>query len=303
MVAQQTGNISISMCALCGGSADLRLSHIVPRFVWDWLKRSSGTGFFRLGSMPNKREQDGLKERLLCGGCEQLFSGWEKQVAENIFIPLHERGTTVIEYGPWLGKFCASISWRTLFLYRQLGLSHFSQNMLSAADAAMAAWRSFLLNHNDNLGALEHHLLPLEPIQSSTVPGIPSNMNRYFLRAVDIDVACNVNSAFVYAKLCRLLLVGFIQMPNASAWKGTKVDYHREAIQPRSYKLPAAFGQFLIDRATNMAAVQSRISDRQKEKLDQAIHLNPDRVVQSESFRAMEYDVRVFGASAFADEA
>jgi hypothetical protein len=299
---KRTGNISISTCALCRQSADLRQSHIVPRFVWDWLKRSSGTGSFRIGLAPNRREQDGFKERLLCGDCERLFSGWETQVAESIFIPIHENGASVIQYGPWLGKFCASISWRTLFLFRQLGLSHLSSDMLSAADSALDAWRSFLLDQNDDPGPFEHHLLPLESIQDSTVPETPPNMNRYFLRTVDLDVACNVNSAFVYAKLCRLMLVGFIQMPKETTWEGTKVDYESGAIRPRSYKLPGEFGQFLIGRANRMAVLQSGISDRQKGKLDQAISSNPDRIAQSESFRAMVYDVRIFGASAFSDE-
>ena len=298
---KRTNNISISTCALCRQSDDLLQSHIVPQFVWDWLKRSSGTGFFRIGLAPNRREQDGFKERLLCGDCERLFSGWEKQVAENIFIPIHESGASVIQYGPWLSKFCASISWRTLFLYRQLGLSHLSSEMLSAADRALDAWRSFLLGQNDNPGPFEHHLLPLEPIQDSTVPGTPPNMNRYFLRSVDLDVACNVNSAFVYAKLCRLMLVSFIQMPKSSAWEGTKIDYENGTIRPRSCKLSGEFGQYLVNRASKMAVLQSGISDKQKGKLDQAICADPDQVTQSESFRAMVYDVRLFGSSAFSD--
>jgi hypothetical protein len=298
-MVRRIGNISISTCALCRQSDDLRQSHIVPRFVWDWLKRSSATGFFRNGSAPNKRQQDGFKERLLCGNCEQLLSGWEKAVAEKIFIPFHENGASVLEYGPWFAKFCASITWRTLFLFRNHCLRHLSSGQLAAADCALDAWRSFLLNHINDPGAFEHHLLPLEPIQSFTGSGSAPNLNRYILRAVDLDVACNATNAFVYAKLCRLLLVGFIQVPNTSGWAGTKVDSGNAAIQPRFYKLPGEFCQFFVNRATKMAVVESATSEKQKRILDQAVYSDPYRVARSESFLAMAYDVQLFGSSAY----
>jgi hypothetical protein len=300
-MVHRTGNISVESCALCRQSDDLRESHIVPRFVWDWLRRSSGTGFFRFGFAPNKREQDGFKERLLCANCEQLLSRWEKSVAEHLFLPIHEHDASVIDYGPWFGKFCVSITWRILFLFRELGLKHFSHSLLSAAEGALDSWRLFLLDDAKDTGRFQHHCLPLGRLQHSTIAGTAPNMNRYYLRSVEVDVACNVNSAFVYAKLCRLLLVGFIQMPNASKWEGTKIGYSSGTIRPRHYKVPAEFGKFLIERAKNMANVHARMSLRQKAKLHEAMYSNADTIAQSESFRAMMYDVDLFGSSAFWD--
>ncbi len=48
-------------CRLCGKNADLQESHIIPSFVYRWLKDSSGTGYLRFGPEPNKRVQDGYK--------------------------------------------------------------------------------------------------------------------------------------------------------------------------------------------------------------------------------------------------
>ena len=56
-----------------------------------------------------------------------------------------------------------------------------------------------------------------------------------------------------------------------------------------------------MDRATNMQALQDSLSDKQKSKIGEAIATDPDRVANSESFRAMECDVRLFGRSAFSD--
>ena len=49
--------------------------------------------------------------------------------------------------------------------------------------------------------------------------------NEFF--GIPMDIACNPHDAFVYAKMCRLLVVGFIKMPDRSEWVGTKVEYER----------------------------------------------------------------------------
>jgi hypothetical protein len=41
-----------TFCALCGRAGPMLLSHIVPKFVFDWLKDSSGTGRIRTGFRP-----------------------------------------------------------------------------------------------------------------------------------------------------------------------------------------------------------------------------------------------------------
>jgi hypothetical protein len=75
-------------CALCDKEADLRVSHIIPRFVSIWLKRTSATGFLRGVKNPEQRMQDLPKFPFLCGDCEQNFSKLENYFAKNIFYPV-----------------------------------------------------------------------------------------------------------------------------------------------------------------------------------------------------------------------
>lgn len=35
------------ICALCGKNAELRESHLIPKFVGEWIKRTSATGYLR----------------------------------------------------------------------------------------------------------------------------------------------------------------------------------------------------------------------------------------------------------------
>jgi len=116
-------------CALCDKDAELKFSHIIPKFVFSWFKESTPSPI-RSNRVPNKRIQDGEKQYLLCSACEELFSGWEKSFCEHLFLPLHSNPslTPPIKYGPWALKFAVSVSWRVLLYFYQLhDLSHFSE--------------------------------------------------------------------------------------------------------------------------------------------------------------------------------
>ncbi|WP_176506207.1 hypothetical protein [Pseudomonas urethralis] len=76
----------IGDCALClDKNVILKESHSIPKFAYDWLKKSSRTPYIRHSSDVNVRHQDGPKEYLLCGKCEGKLSVWEKILAEKLF--------------------------------------------------------------------------------------------------------------------------------------------------------------------------------------------------------------------------
>lgn len=301
MQMQRPPAVNLETCALCRQSDDFRQSHIVPRFVYDWLKSSSATGYFRTNTTPNRREQDGQKLRLLCGECEQRLAAWEKLTAEQAFLPLHEANATVMGYGQWFGAFCTSLTWRILFAQRLWGgLDGYPEALLDSIHGALECWRAYLLGERGDVGPFEHHVIPLEPIASSMVPGTPANMNRYFMRSVDTDIPFRGDRGFVYAKLCRLLIVGFIR-PEGT-WAGTRIDYRNGELSPRQYEVPGYLGGYMMGRAEEVQQIQNDISERQRAKGDAFIAAKPDKVAKSESFRAMIEDVRLSGKAAFRKE-
>lgn len=99
-----------STCHLCGHSAILHRSHIVPAFIFRWLCESSATGHLRERGNIDLRIQDGMKERWLCTDCEQRLSKHEGKFAENLFYPIVEDRLQTLTYGPWLLDFCVSLS-------------------------------------------------------------------------------------------------------------------------------------------------------------------------------------------------
>jgi hypothetical protein len=134
-----------TICRLCQREADLLESHVVPAFVFKWLKDTSPTPFMRTSREPNRRVQDGLTQPWLCSDCEQALGTHEAQFASKIFHPTTQNGSHKIRYDESLLKFCVSISWRALLLASDKHpLDKFSETQRAAAAEALQAWNGFL---------------------------------------------------------------------------------------------------------------------------------------------------------------
>jgi hypothetical protein len=294
--------MSISSCRLCGATKALQDSHILPGFVYRWMKETSATGYLRFGQQPNLRVQDGLKLHLLCADCEQRFNQWETQFANQIFHPMTQGTAGRVYYGPWLLLFCASVSWRVLvYLMDGKHLDHVPAALLPSVARTEVTWRGFLLGSRSRPQPYEQHILPLAggALESYTHSEMPANINRYLFRTPDMSVASNDRDAFTYSKLGPFIILGFIAMPRPKQWVGTKVNVQGGTIGPRDYVLPKPFDQFMFERANRAATLQERISEKQTAKIAETYKANLDRAAQSDSMRAMHQDVKLFGGSAF----
>lgn len=112
---------NIGPCKLCGQVAELRLSHVIPEFVYKPLYDAdhrfvtlTAEGTAKTGVM-----QKGHRERLLCQACETLLSKWEGHVAP-VFQQLLNRvtgaaaGSTIVLPAQYLKTklFFLSLLWR-----------------------------------------------------------------------------------------------------------------------------------------------------------------------------------------------
>ncbi|ELI5429573.1 hypothetical protein RRJ83_002676 [Vibrio parahaemolyticus] len=90
-------------------------SHIVPKFIYKWIKKTSTTGRLRDAQKIDRPVQDGLKVDFLCEDCEVDFSTVEKFFSENIFIPIANKDGdfTGIDFSDErVKKFIVSVIWR-----------------------------------------------------------------------------------------------------------------------------------------------------------------------------------------------
>ncbi|MGE4482435.1 hypothetical protein [Acidocella sp.] len=131
-----TGN-----CALCDSkNVELKKSHSIPKFVYDWLKETSKTLYIRGSDDVNSRLQDGPKEYLLCRKCEGKLSVMEREIAAKLFKKIAnyraQQNSVVVTESMRVG--ILSIFWRALLTTRSR-----DNNRTGDDDAALD---SFLLS-------------------------------------------------------------------------------------------------------------------------------------------------------------
>jgi hypothetical protein len=193
-------------------------------------------------------------------------------------------------------KFAASVSWRVLTYFSQLGLKQFSVEQQQAVTAALTAWRSFLLDQSENPGSDELHMIMFDRLADHSSGDLPKNFNRYLVRGVEPDVVRGKESAFVYAKMCRLLVIGFIQKDSKEPWSGTKLRVRKGEIGGKNYVLPGALLKYLRGRAQRLAELEAKISPRQRQKIDAEYDKQQDRALNSETLSVSLHDYEMFGA-------
>jgi hypothetical protein len=294
-------------CALCARIASVVDSHIVPKFVFRYLRQTS-PGLIRSSDSPNRRQQDGPVIPLLCSDCEELFSGWEAAFADKVFRPLHEKkffGIPQFQYGPWALKFAVSLSWRVVqFMKARAGRGHHSKHLTPGQGNTLAAaettWAAFLRGEVANPGTFEQHIFPLDALMGSRSERLSPAINRYLLRAVDMDIVAAPDTAFVFTKMPGLMVIGFVVIPDRRHWVGGKLHVSKGVIGTRTYKLPGAMLGYVSRRADATAAAVRSLSPRQLARSQQVIDQNLDNLAGSEPFRAMAADVAIFGDDAFA---
>ena len=287
-------------CKLCGHEGTLEVSHIVPKFIYRWLRKSSASGYLRFAVNPNKREQDGIKDYWLCSSCEDRFEKWETQFSKFAFHPYLSDSKFKGGYGDWLIKFSVSITWRALTYIRETqGIDYFPEELKVHAENAERVWQAFLLGETPHPERFEQHLVLLDAIESHTMPSLPVTMNRYILRATDIDAVTSRNQAFVYCKLPKMAFFGFIHMAKPREWEGTKLHVKHGEFGQQRIVIPQAVGNYMMDQADKMSGSLSEISDKQNAVIEKAMMKDIEKTANSASFDAMRHDVRLFGKRAF----
>lgn len=290
----------VSVCSLCGDHSALQLSHVLPAFVYRRQRKTSGTGYIRFGEAPNRRVQDGIKIRLLCRMCEERLNRFETDFANNLFHPWNDNPRATIRYYDWFMKFCVSISWRVLVYFMsqvENGIVHLSIEQKIEARRALSHWSDVLLDTQPHPGRFEQHVILVDTISSHSVKNIAKNINRYFLRAVEMDLPANRDFASTMAKLGRFVIFGYIKPP-AKKWTGTKVHVKTGTIGPRHYNLTDDVLEYFNYRASRHDRLSKQLSEQQQEKIERSVLSNLNRWVGSETHAAMLRDFEMFGIEA-----
>jgi len=281
-------------CALCDRLSEPKeRSHIVSKFVYEWLKDTSATGFMRFGPHVNRRDQDGIKDYFLCEQCEDRFSSYETIFAREVFHPFTQDNSVCVDYDEDVLKFAVSASWRVLAYGKEKrGLSHFRGRHGGAVAETLSTWRNYLLGFSSEIGRHEIHLLPFCGVIDCTGADVPPNLNRYLRRAVEIDVTVSDATAFTYCKLGPLMLIGLIEYPDLSHWQNTRIEKIGQ-LAPGITASPALCREYIFTRSRRLEELERALSEKQLRKIGESYNKNREKFETSDTYRATVLDIEL----------
>lgn len=253
-------NSNNGVCRLCQKPSLLKESHIIPKFVFNWIK-NTGNGRLRNLSQVNVPIQDGFKEHLLCGECEGRLEKLETLFSRTIFHPFLKGERQVFHYDQWLYLFAISLFWRVL--------EHGKIPIPKTADidGMKEQMRLLLLEGKSHLSRISVHLLAgTNPFQQKgeMIPGAI----HYFSRQVDAYCMERNEKALLYIKIPRFMFLLPIQSVNNHEYKNTEITFGSGILETQRGKISDVdFISFILESLEFFERKKAEISDSQRESM------------------------------------
>jgi hypothetical protein len=272
-------------CKLCGEEGELKDSHIIPKFVFKWMKKTGGN-FFRIVLNPNLRPQDGFKQKLLCIKCEQRFSHCEKWFSENIFYPYLETNNNVIHYTNELGKFIISVLWRILLVTEDQQDNEKQRVLLNET---FDDWKDFLLGKRAKIKCENIHLIFI-PDDFGMEHQPNEYISRYFYRVTDGGVIRIDDSLFVFAKFSRFFLFAELEK-NGINFRGTEISMNSGITMPNQFIVNEHISMFFMNRANQLYSfMANNTSEKQQKLINNSIASNITELLKSDLGKRIKSD-------------
>lgn len=214
----------VGTCALCKEqNVILEESHIIPKFVFRRIMKKSVTGFMRNAFNPNQRVQDGDKQYLLCGNCEDLFNTCETKFANNVFYPYKKGKLKEFEYEEWLNYFISSVNWRNLYL----DILDFQANKSLATEKLDTLIRNeeilrdYLLGRRNDISKIENHIFFFDDIKRTDKVIADADPHTFFRHSsFGYTVICNdFNGYYVISNLSGILICAILEKSSIENWE------------------------------------------------------------------------------------
>lgn len=281
-------NIEGTLCKLCQQNGDLKISHVLPRFLGKYLKDTSATGFLTAVDKNGKpsRSQDLYKRKLLCDQCESVLNEAETFFAATVFYPFKKNQLKTIPVDDRLGRFAVSVSLRALWIM-QLVKHPLVERWKDQLDELETEWRNYLLcTHNFVKGNNSHHILLCnEAILAVGLKNSP-NLIHSVLRTSAYYLFEKFEKAYVFANLAGVQIISMISPPELPVSRGTEVYPNQTfgVFNPPGIGWGGYF-QNLLELARKCEAAKSRLSVAQREMIERSMNKDPEKAAMSEDGR------------------
>jgi len=289
----------IGTCALCKKeNCVLELSHIIPKFVFRRIIKKSITGFMRNPFNPNERIQDGDKQYLLCGDCEDLFNTTETIFANKIFH-LYKAGTLKeFEYEEWLNLFISSVNWRILYLdilrfKADKSISNEKLNILIKSEEIL---RDYLLGRRKDISDIENHIFFFDDIKSTSDNKIANDEPHSFFRhsSFGYTVVCNdFDGYYVISNLSGILICTILKKSTVDEWENTYVKLGKENFKVQNQKIKSPVMGDIMEYMHESRLSQENISKEQYNRIVNSVRKNSEKLFNSEIYKNMILDKKI----------
>ncbi|WP_321993067.1 hypothetical protein [Clostridium butyricum] len=266
-------NLKYGICALCKKERKLELSHIIPKFVPRRLKKKSPTGFLRNAFEPDERLQDGTKEYLLCGECEDRFNVWETEFSKKVFHPYKNKKLDDFEYDDWLAKFIISVNWRTLYLDLQ-GFKkekNISEENIALLEESEKILREYILEERTDIGDIEVNMFLFDDIKSASPEIAECNPHEFFNHSLfdytNIQTTDYGTGIGVIANLSGILIYTIIKKVSIENSENTKVSLGSGKFKISNQKTNSPIIGDVFNYMKESREAQKGISDEQMKRI------------------------------------
>lgn len=285
------GDHKIGTCALCKKeNCALENSHIIPKFVFRRIIKKSATGFMRNPFDPNQRLQDGDKQYLLCGECEDLFNISETLFANKIFHKYKEGNLKEFEYEEWLDFFISSVNWRNLYL-DLIGFksdTSITKGILEFLICSEEVLRDYLLGRRKDISNIENHIFFFDDIESTTDKEIADAEPHSFFRhsSFGYTVICkDYDGYYIISNISGIIICTILKKSKIEEWENTFVKIDSGNFKVKNQKIKSPVMGDIMEHMKESRAAQHKINKEQSDKILNAIKKDPQKFIKSEMYK------------------
>jgi hypothetical protein len=275
-------------CKLFGDEAELRHSHIFPKFVIDYQKQT-GSKYLRSFTEPNRRQQDGLKRYFLSDKAEQKFSLSEKWFAEQVFKPYLTRQKTQFPYDDNLFYFVISFLWRVIILNLHDKPNEHKPYLNLLLDAELE-WRKFLANWQYPRNFDKVFIWLTDDVKSHSIDA--KGVGYFMTRVMDCHIIYYDDDSYlgVYGRFLKFTFWAELKNENPQ----TSRDTLRISPTTGTLRFPqefndVMFSNFILERIKGTQNWPTT-TDSQQDKIVDEIMKNPQAFIDSEAGKAIIND-------------
>ncbi|MHC1747343.1 MAG: hypothetical protein AB9856_03015 [Cellulosilyticaceae bacterium] len=309
-------DVKLETCALCGKhNCNLMLSHIIPKFVNRKMLKDSPSGYLRNVYDPNKREQDGIKEYLLCEDCEKLFNNWETIFANKVFHKFRNEAFQEITYEEWLNKFIVSVNWRILNLKikEYSGILEYQKQieemeddiyfeMRQAISYSVKIFRDkeiilreYLLEKRKNTEIIENNIFFCDEFIGGTdIEDFKEFLpNTFFRNTIFGSTYVTKDGAYVFSNLYGIIIVTILKKAVDDKWVNTQVHNIGKIEKTDNHEINSCLVNEFIRIMKNTEMYKKNISKHQQEQIFNNMLGKANRYIQSNLFKDITKDKEI----------